>query len=108
MGRLNGRNVALAAAGHTGFSERGSDVVCAAISALVQALFYGFGEVLKEKNIRSKIDGEKAEMALDWSRCRNECADALADTIIGSLKEIARAYPGHVRILEVRLNEMEF
>ena len=108
LGCVNGRKVALAANGHAEFSEKGQDVVCAAVSALVQALFYGFYEVLKEKNLRSKIDSEKAIMALDWSKCESKSSAVLAETIIGSLKEIARAYPGHVSILEVRLNEMDF
>ena len=42
VGLKDGKKVALVAAGHTGFSGRGSDVVCAGVSALVQALFYGF------------------------------------------------------------------
>ncbi len=47
-----------------GVFRRGSDVVCAGVSALVQALFYGFQEVLKEKGLRSAIDGEKTKCPL--------------------------------------------
>jgi len=34
--------------------------------------------------------------------------DVLAETIIGSLKEIARVYPDHVRIVEVHVDELDF
>ena len=108
VGLENGRYAALAAKGHTGFSERGSDIVCAAVSALVQALLYGFREVLKEESFESKIDKDNTSITLLWSKCSHEAASVLAETVIGSLKEIARAYPGHVSILEVQLNEMDF
>jgi uncharacterized protein YsxB (DUF464 family) len=108
VGLKDGRKVALVVSGHTGFSERGSDVVCAGVSALVQALFYGFSEVLKEDCIRSAIDRNKTRMSLDWSKSSALAGDVLADTIIGSLKEIARSYPEHVRILEVHVNELDF
>lgn len=108
VGLKDGKKVALVATGHTGFSERGSDVVCAGVSALVQALFYGFHEVLKEKNLRSAIDAKKATMSLDWSACLSPAGNVIAETVIGSLKEIARVYPDHVRILEVHVNELVF
>ncbi|MGI6784491.1 MAG: ribosomal-processing cysteine protease Prp [Aminivibrio sp.] len=108
VGLSEGRYAALSAAGHTGFSESGSDVVCAAVSTLVQALHYGFIEVLKREDLRCESDREKTRITLDWRSCKDEAALVLADTVVGSLKEIARAYPGHVRILEVPLNEMEF
>ena len=69
VGLKAGRKVAIVATGHTGFSERGSDVVCAGVSALVQALFYGFHEVLKQRGLRSAIDKENAKMSLDWTEC---------------------------------------
>ena len=108
VGLKAGRKVAIVATGHTGFSERGSDVVCAGVSALVQALFYGFHEVLKQRGQRSAIDKENEKMSLDWTECSASEGDVLAETIIGSLKEIARVYPDHVRIVEVHVNELDF
>ncbi len=108
VGLKDGKKVALVAAGHTGFSGRGSDVVCAGVSALVQALFYGFQAVLKDIGLRSASDGEKTKMSLDWSACPSQAGDVIAETVIGSLKEIARVYPDHVRILEVHVNELDF
>jgi len=108
VGLQAGRKVAIVAAGHTGFSERGSDVVCAGVSALVQALYYGFHEVLKQKELRSSVDKKNAKMSLDWAECPATEGDVLAETIIGSLKEIARVYPDHVRIVEVHVDELDF
>ena len=39
-------------------------------------------------------------MTLDWRSSGGE-GDILVQTVIGSLREIARAYPGNVRIVEV-------
>lgn len=108
VGLLGDRKVALKAVGHAGFSIHGTDIVCAGVSALIQALIYGFQEVLKADGFRYFIDEEEAVMSLDWRALASEGADAIAETIVGSLKEISRAYPGYVRFLEVQADELEF
>lgn len=108
VGLLAGRKVALRATGHAEFSDHGTDIVCAGVSALVQALIYGFKEVLRARGFRCLIDENEAVMLLDWRDSPSGAGDAIAETIIGSLKEISRAYPGHVRFLEVQADELEF
>ncbi len=100
VGLRDGRAVFLTVEGHTEFSEKGRDVVCAAVSALVQALRFGFESVLKDERILYRGDGERPSMTLDWRSSGGE-GDILVQTVIGSLREIARAYPGNVRIVEV-------
>lgn len=100
VGLRGGRAVSLSVEGHTEFSEKGQDIVCAAVSALVQALRFGFESVLKDGNVLYSADSEEPFMALDWRSSGGE-GDILVRTVIGSLREIARAYPGNVRIVEV-------
>lgn len=108
VGLLHGRKVRLLVIGHAGYADKGKDVVCAGISALVQALYFGFESVLKADGVESIIDGKKTRMTIDWQNCPSKEGDVLVETIVGSLKEIARVYPDHVRILEVHVDDMEF
>ncbi len=102
------RPVALVAEGHSGYAERGEDIVCAGVSALLQALLFGFENVAPSPGFSFSIDEDSARMVLDWRRSPPEQTAVLVETIVGSLKEIARVYPEHVRILEVRVDEMGF
>jgi uncharacterized protein YsxB (DUF464 family) len=103
VGLLGERAVRLSIQGHTGLSEEGHDVVCAAVSALVQALRFGFEAVLRDKKMRYTGNSHEPSMVLDWRDSESEPGNVLAETIIGSLKEIARTYPDNVRIMEVRV-----
>ena len=108
VGLLEGRTISLSAAGHSGYSEKGQDIVCAGVSALVQALLYGFETVLRVEGLTIEIDDERAVISIDWRNCTSGDMDILVETIVGSLKKIAGVYPDHVRILEVHPDEMEF
>ena len=107
VGLSGGRAVSLTAAGHSGFEEAGSDIVCAGISALFQALVYGLETVLKAGAAEYSFSREETRMSVNWSKCRMHEADVLAETMIGSMKAIARIYPEHVRIVEVRIDDLE-
>lgn len=108
VGLSGGRAVALVAKGHAGYAEKGEDIVCAGISALVQALAYGFKSVARSDGFICSIDEDNARMLVDWRRSPPEKTEILVETVIGSLKEIARVYPEHVRILEVLIDDFEF
>ncbi len=99
--------VAIEAQGHSGFADKGEDIVCAGVSALLQALLYGFKNVLDLSSFFYTIEEGEGRMTIDWSMSRSPEASLLADTIIGSLKEIARAYPEHVRIMEVHTDGIQ-
>ena len=103
-----GRPASLVAEGNSGFADRGEDIVCAGVSALLQALLYGFETVARSPGFSFSINEENARMVLDWRRSPPEKTALLVETIVGSLKEIARVYPEHVRILEVHVDDMEF
>ncbi len=108
VGLNNGRIISLSATGHSGYAEKGEDVVCAAVSALLQALAYGFERVLFSVDFICTVDQADARMVLDWRRSPPGKEIVLVETIVGSLKEIARIYPDYVRIVEVLVDDMEF
>ena len=104
----DGIAVGLSVQGHTGYAPRGEDVVCAAVSALVQSLLFGFESVLEAEGVKWYQNDSKARISMDWRNVPGREKDVLVRTVIGSLREIARIYPDNVRMLEVPVNEMEF
>ena len=88
--------------GHSGSAARGSDIVCAAVSALTQSVLYGMREVIKapvmfeQRNngamltvmFRPEADAEAIEKG-----------QILFETLKGSLQAIAGDYPRYVRII---------
>jgi uncharacterized protein YsxB (DUF464 family) len=86
------------AQGHAGWADSGSDVVCAAISTLLQAAWLGLHEyagVSVEGSRRSA-----GELELRWPAAERERDDvrAIVTTAALSLERIALDYPHHVQV----------
>ena len=45
--KANGKILSVEASGHTGYAESGEDIVCAALSAIIQTAALGLTEVAK-------------------------------------------------------------
>lgn len=90
------------ASGHAGYGEYGSDIVCAAISALTQATAGGLSEVVKAP-VKTKTDEDTGYLScLIDSGCDDETlskAQILLVTMKMALTEISRDYPGTIRII---------
>jgi uncharacterized protein YsxB (DUF464 family) len=97
--------VGLESAGHSGFARTGEDVVCAAVSALVQALLVGLRDVACVED--AEFEMEKATenslplIRVKWKEDRAAELDLLTRTVALSLKEVAAGYSGHVSVSEV-------
>ena len=90
------------ASGHAGYAEAGSDIVCAAISALTQATAGGLSEVVKAP-VQTKMNEDTGYLScvID-SSCDGETlskAQILLVTLKMALTEISRDYPGTIRII---------
>lgn len=96
---LKGNNlIGIESRGHSGFAEKGSDVVCAAVSALMQALVLGLSEVAGLKSAVYHVNDRVPIIRVTWPE--SECATIalLTKTISESLKIIARDNPKYVKI----------
>ncbi|MBQ9566034.1 MAG: ribosomal-processing cysteine protease Prp [Synergistaceae bacterium] len=89
--------------GHTGFAERGSDVVCAAVSSLLHALLLGLSDVAKVEGLECEVDPEGPFIRIMWPKKRAGGLSLLTRTIALSLREIESGNPGYVNITEVQL-----
>jgi uncharacterized protein YsxB (DUF464 family) len=82
--------------GHAGYDAKGYDIVCAAISVLMQCLWIGMEEVLRVENLRCIREPETPKISLRWDPKTPETG-TIARAVARSLEEIAKAYPGYVR-----------
>ena len=104
-GRESGNEVYLGfrASGHAGYAEYGSDVVCAAISALTESTAMGLNEVVRAK-VRVTTDEDKGllEAILEDGQSEEtmQKAQILLVTLKKALTAIAedRQFPGTIRI----------
>ena len=86
------------ARGHAGWADSGSDVVCAAISALLQAAWLGLTEVA---GFEVEAHREKGEFSLVWpAAARSDAgARAIVETAARSLEALAQQYPQSLKVL---------
>lgn len=86
--------------GHAGYAEEGKDIVCSAVSTLVQTLassLRGMGSCLASYG--ETMHNGKAWIKCTPRECSRESVDTIYKTIITGLKGVAKAYPDHVIIL---------
>lgn len=87
----------LFAYGHAGWADEGTDVVCAAVAAILQAARLGLSEVA---HVPLEVSQEKGRLSLRWPEpARNDAAvAAIVGTAERAVEQIARQYPDHVRL----------
>ena len=83
--------------GHSGSGGKGRDVVCAAVSTLIHALFLGLRDVAKV-SVEWKADASVPFIGVKWPREAAPEVNLLTETVALSLKEIASRYAEHISI----------
>jgi uncharacterized protein YsxB (DUF464 family) len=89
----------ISAKGHSGYSDFGSDIVCAAVSALMQALGVGLVNVLGLEDVKFVKKQKSALISCEWDNSTVE-VQHIAQTILLSLKGVAESYPEYVSVCE--------
>ncbi len=91
------RLAGLAARGHAEFAEHGADIVCAAAAAILQAARLGLTECA-----HAEAEARQAPGILELRWREKDRDDAALRAIVGTaelaIAQIARQYPGHVRV----------
>jgi len=92
-------------AGHAGYAESGSDIVCAAVSAILQTAYLGLAEVAGLSLGMEMKDGYMA-VILEKSLSDNSRhdADIILETMRKGLISLKNAYPEYLNIDERRCN----
>jgi uncharacterized protein YsxB (DUF464 family) len=94
--------VGLESRGHSGQGTEGEDIVCAAVSTLVQTLLIGLRDVAKAAEAKCEMDKAAAFISARWPEAKARELDLLTRSIVFSLKEVAFRYAEFVSISEVR------
>ena len=84
--------------GHTDFSDSGTDIICAAVSVLMQSLAFGLSEIARLPGLVINIDDSVPLMKITWPEKYSEKISLLARTTAESLRIIADDNSGYVKI----------
>lgn len=86
------------ARGHAGWADSGEDIVCAAVSAILQAARLGLEAHCK---IPLDVEQQAGSLRLCWPESvrDREAVIAIVSTVELSVRQIAAQYPKHVQFI---------
>ena len=96
------RIVGFSVSGHSGYAEAGSDIVCAAISAVVTMAEATINDVCGAKaKVRVKDDDARITLTLPASCDEEESVQAVLAGMMLTLISLRDDYPDYIEVLEV-------
>ena len=88
--------------GHSGYAEAGSDIVCAAVSAVVSMAEATINDVCGAKaKVRVKEDDARITLTLPASCDEEETVQAVLSGMLLTLINLREDYPDYIEVLEV-------
>ena len=88
--------------GHSGYSEAGRDIVCAAISAVVTMAEATINDVCGAKaKVRVKDEDARVTLMLPASCDEEETVQAVLSGMLVTLLSLKEDYPDYIEVLEV-------
>ena len=88
--------------GHSGYAESGSDIVCAAISAIVSMAEATINEVCGAKaKVRVKDEDARVTLTLPTSCDEEDAVQAVLAGMLLTLCSLRDDYPDYIEVLEV-------
>ena len=94
--KSNGKTVGFRISGHSGYAEAGSDIVCAAVSAMTMLTVNNITDGL---SIPATLDVEEASATIDFKlETEDERGCILIEGLKRELKALANDYPDNVRV----------
>ena len=98
----NDRITGFSVSGHSGYAEAGSDIVCAAISAVVTMAEATINEVCGAKaKVRVKDDQARITLMLPASCDEEDTVQAVLSGMMLTLISMRDDYPDNIEVLEV-------
>lgn len=93
----DGRITAIEAKGHTGYAEEGSDIVCAAVSSVVQTALLGLLNVAKVQVQKTIAEGYLKFEITGGTVGQKQTAEAILRTMLEGVKDIEKGYPSFIK-----------
>lgn len=107
--KKNQNIITIEATGHSGYSVAGSDIVCSAVSTLMQTLANGLTEVVRispkviiDESIPHMMVSIADLFGQDINEDRLDDAQILMKTTAISLTDIANSYNKYIKIKEIQ------
>ena len=98
----NDRITGFSVSGHSGYAEAGSDIVCAAISAVVTMAEATINDVCGAKaKVRVKDEQARITLTLPSSCDEEEAVQAVLSGMMLTLISLREDYPDYIEVLEV-------
>lgn len=83
--------------GHSGYSGQGSDIVCAAVSAMTMLTVNTSSEVLGDK---ANVVTDEADASVDFTLCApGGASSSLIEGLKRELEALAHDYPDNIRVV---------
>ncbi len=93
----DGKTSGFEVTGHAGTAAHGKDIVCAGVSSLSQSALLGVGEYLKRDVDYRAASGD---LYVKLKEAPDELTEAIFQTMLLGIREIAKIAPHAVRILD--------
>ncbi|EQD30838.1 protein containing DUF464 [mine drainage metagenome] len=93
--RSGGEIHSLRVRGHADAGPYGHDLVCAAVSAVVQTAILGLREIDPDAGPGTIVDGD-----VDWRGTAGPKGQAILQACVVGLRDIARSHPGSLSLSE--------
>ena len=98
----NDRITGFSVSGHSGYAEAGSDIVCAAISAVVTMAEATINDVCGAKaKVRVRDDQARITLTLPVSCDEEDTVQAVLSGMMLTLISLREDYPDYIEVLEV-------
>ncbi|MCL2630548.1 MAG: ribosomal-processing cysteine protease Prp [Firmicutes bacterium] len=97
----NGHIVQVDASGHSGFAPEGEDIVCAAVSSLVQGAFVGLRKVANLAPVFRKSEAFFSFCLPQTDMHSRYVSDIILETMRCSLKDIAKEHISYVKVEDI-------
>ena len=98
----NERITGFSVSGHSGYSEAGSDIVCAAVSAVVSMAEATINDVCGAKaKVRVKVADARITLTLPASCDEEDAVQAVLAGMMLYLCNLREEYPDYIEVLEV-------
>ena len=98
----NDRITGFTVSGHSGYAEAGSDIICAAVSAIVTMAEATINDVCGAKaKVRVKEEDARITLTLPASCDEEESVQAVLAGMLITLCSLRDDYPDYIEVLEV-------
>lgn len=94
----NDGSVKLSASGHSGLAESGSDILCAAVSALVQTAYLAVKDIGAEVKMFRDEKNARFEFTVLKDDAHAHDVDVIIRAALIGLKDLSSGYPHNIKL----------